>query len=312
MHKSLLKRAGKWFLVAMFSCLMTAPVAFVYALPPAPIGYINDYADILTPSQESQLEEQLVAFEKTSTIQVAVVIVKNLSGDYIENYAAELFADWGIGDKEKDNGILFLVAIEERQMRFEVGYGLEGAFTDAQAGAIIRNDITPLFKQGNYFGGIEKGLLGVIQATRGEYKDETVPFEEPNLGPLTHIPTIGFFGFMAIQLLVAVLGRSKSWWLGGVLGAGGGGTLMYFNPFELPMLFGILITIFLTVCGLVFDYAVSATYAHRSANGGSGSSWRSGGGWGSSSSGRSSSSGSSGRSSFGGGSSGGGGASGRW
>lgn len=293
------------FLLAIFSLITFAPVVSAYVSPGSPKGYVNDYADILSVSEKSDLEQQLVAFEKTSAVQIAVVTVKNLSGDYIENYAAQLFKEWGVGGKEKDSGVLFLVAVEDRKVRLEVGYGLEGALTDGEAGAIIRNEITPFFKQGKYFEGITNGVHGVMSATQGEYAGDTTTTSSPSIpGFFNNFPIILFFGFMFLQFLASILGRSKSWWLGGVLGASVGGAMIYFDFLALPLFFSILITAFLTVCGLVFDYVVSSTHARAQASGAS-SPWWVGGGGGSSSGGSS-------FGGFSGGSSGGGGASGSW
>ena len=108
--------------------------------------YVNDFAGVLTKDQVLELSQQLFSLEKANGNQVAVVIVKNLDGDYIEHYATKLYEKWGMGTKEKDEGVLFLVAIEERTMRIEVGYGLEPVLTDGISKNILDNTVRPEFK----------------------------------------------------------------------------------------------------------------------------------------------------------------------
>src|SRR3990170_5163094 len=136
---------GGVFLLAKFS------LAAVY---PAPIGYVNDFAGVLSQEMENSLEDRLSSFTASTSNEIAVVTLSSLEGETVEGAAVKLFEEWGIGDKDKDNGVLLLVAINDRQMRIEVGYGLEPVLTDSRSGNIIRDQITPLFKAGNYEGGI--------------------------------------------------------------------------------------------------------------------------------------------------------------
>ncbi|MEK7538765.1 MAG: TPM domain-containing protein [Patescibacteria group bacterium] len=301
MGKSLFKIGAALLGAALFS-FVSLQAVFAYVSLGSPKGYVSDYANVLTIEQKAGLEQKLSDFEKTSAVQVAVVTVKNLSGDYIENYAEKLFAEWGIGDKEKDSGVLLLIAVEDRKLRIEVGYGLEGTFTDGQAGAIIRNDITPSFKDGKYFAGISKGVESIMQATKGEYVGTGNTEDSGTSFPSDGFAIVIFFGFVALQFLTSILGRSKSWWLGGVLGAGTGGIIMFLNLFALSLFWGAVVAGGLTLVGLVFDYIVSSAYTQARARGISNPWWIGGGG----------SSGGSSFGGFGGGSSGGGGASGSW
>lgn len=118
-------------------------------------GYINDNAGLLSPQAKSELEAKLAQLEKDTTAQVFVATVKSLEGDSIEDYASRLFEKWKIGQKDKDNGVLFLVALDDRKMRIEVGYGLEPVITDGRAGRIRDDDVLPLFKSNDYEGGIK-------------------------------------------------------------------------------------------------------------------------------------------------------------
>lgn len=138
---------------------------------PAPTGYINDYAEVLTSEQKTTLENSLKEYEQKSTNEITVAIVKGLSGGEIDDFTVRAFEEWKIGKKGQDNGLLLLAAIEDRKMRIEIGYGLEPYLTDSQAGEIIRNVIAPEFKKGNYnqgiIDGVEKIKFNIDTATSG-------------------------------------------------------------------------------------------------------------------------------------------------
>lgn len=136
--------------------------------PERPMAFVSDYANVL--GDTILLEEKIKKFEKETSNEIAVVTIDSLEGVTIEEYAVNLFEKWGIGKAGKDNGVLLLVAIKDRQVRIEVGYGLEGALPDSLAGSIIRNEITPFFEQENYQEGVERGVEAIMAATKGEYK----------------------------------------------------------------------------------------------------------------------------------------------
>ncbi len=277
------------------------PPAFAYSSPGAPTGYVNDFAKVLSTEAKQSLETELTAFEKQTSNEITIAIVPNMGGDYIENYAVKLFEEWGIGKKDKDNGVLLLLAIEEREMRIEVGYGLEGALPDSIAQSILNNDMTPLLKSGDYDGAIIAGVQAIEQATRGEY---TAPNQSQNAleqllqeNPMSVLIPILF----VFQFFAAILGRSRSWWAGGVIGFLGALGIGWF--FALSLLFSVPLAIFLTILGLIFDYIVSTGYQNAKARGVNPPWWIGGPGRGG---------GGGGFGGFGGGMSGGGGASGRW
>jgi len=137
---------------------------------PNPATLVTDLAGVLTAEQKQALENKLVAIDDNSSNQIAVVIIPSLDGYPKEEYANKLFRDWGIGNKKTNNGILLLIAINDRQIRIEVGYGLEGAIPDITALNIIDNDIKPAFKAGNYYEGIDKATDNIAKAAVGEYK----------------------------------------------------------------------------------------------------------------------------------------------
>jgi uncharacterized protein len=164
------------FLLTTFLCLQ----AFLFAnnsyaqniiAKPNPATLVTDVAGVLTPEQKQALENKLVAIDDSSSNQIAVVIIPSLDGYPKEEYATKLFRDWGIGNKKTNNGILLLIAINDRQIRIEVGYGLEGAIPDITALNIIDNDIKPAFKAGNYYEGIDQATDNIAKAAVGEYKE---------------------------------------------------------------------------------------------------------------------------------------------
>lgn len=154
----------EWFLYVNRRFLRVLRLLFpvyCFALPwafsveyPSPTGYVTDAAGLLDPASRQQLEQQLSEFEKRTTYEIAVVTIPSLEGETIESYAVELFRRWGIGKKWKDNGVLLLIAAQDRKIRIEVGYGLEALIPDAAAGSIIRSDLTPAFRQSRYAEGI--------------------------------------------------------------------------------------------------------------------------------------------------------------
>lgn len=271
-----------------------APVAAFAEFPVPPNdGFVTDTAGIVGAVQESLLEETLQSYKAQTSNEIAVVVLRSLEGFAIEDAALDIGRKWGVGSV-KNNGVLLLIAYEERQVRIEVGYGLEGAVPDLVAQGIIDTDITPLFREGDYAGGISAAVQALQKHIGNEYTADR--YSQPPESPF------GGLGFIFIvigaQWLLAILGRTKSWWLGGVVGGIGGAVLAY--------LFGWWLAIpALVPLGLLLDFVVSKNYKARGHT-----SWWAGGGWGPGGGG--SFGGGGGFGGFGGGSFGGGGASGRW
>ena len=141
-----------------------------YSKLPKPQGYITDNAHLLSGSTRSRIEGLIRELHLKTSSEIAVVTIKTFDPySSIEEYAVELFEEWGIGEKNKDNGVLFLVSITEKKIKIEVGYGLEGAIPDARAGDIIRRIITPAFKEGDFNLGILGGTKAIVQYVAGEY-----------------------------------------------------------------------------------------------------------------------------------------------
>ena len=163
----------KLFTIIVF--LFVSALAFTQsvnkAIParPSPPQLVNDFTKTLTNDQQKTLEEKLVAFDKESSTQIAVVLVNDLQGYEISEYALAILRNWGVGQKDKNNGVVLLIAIEERMVRIETGYGAEGALPDATCKHIIDEEIVPGFKGKDYFGGINRGTDAIIRALKGEY-----------------------------------------------------------------------------------------------------------------------------------------------
>jgi uncharacterized protein len=154
--------------VGLAVCLVS--FAFAFDFPPL-TGRVIDQANVMTAQSRSDTESKLKTLEDKSGIQLVVATVKSLQGSDIESYANELFRFWKIGQAQKNNGVLLLVAPAEHKVRIEVGYGLEGTLTDALSSVIISSAIVPRFKTGDFSGGIERGVDGVIGVLSGDTTD---------------------------------------------------------------------------------------------------------------------------------------------
>ncbi len=138
---------------------------------PALTGRVVDAANLLTPDQRAGIEAKLKAHEDKTSDQVVVATVPSLQGTTIEDFGNRLFRDWKLGQAKTNNGVLLLVAPAERKVRIEVGYGLEGALTDALSKVIIASAITPRFKQGDFAGGIGAGIDGILAILSGDAQE---------------------------------------------------------------------------------------------------------------------------------------------
>ena len=151
-----------WRLVALLLALVGAQLAHAQSFP-ALSGRVLDEANLLSPAQETEITAKLEGLERQSGRQLVVVTIADLQGYEIADYGFRLGDKWGIGTKEKDDGALLIVAPKARRVRIEVGYGLEGILTDALSGRIIRNDIVPHFKTGDFPGGIIAGVDALVK-----------------------------------------------------------------------------------------------------------------------------------------------------
>ena len=202
----------KWLFLLIFF-LWCLPFAANGLDVPRLQGYVNDYAGIISPPAKLKIEEALRAFEQSDSTQIVILTVPSLEGQNIEEFGIKVGEAWKVGKKGKDNGVLFIVAKQDRKIRIEVGYGLEGKLTDLTAGRIIDRVINPRFKQGDFDGGFIAGVSSLIDATRGEFRAEQRPARRGQRGIS---PFLSVFLFLAIFTLIM---GSVSRVLGGVIGA---------------------------------------------------------------------------------------------
>ncbi|WP_133490361.1 YgcG family protein [Alcanivorax sp. 24] len=159
--------------------MLVLPTAWAAPEFPALTGRVVDNAGLLSSQQARALEQRLAEAESRTSNQVVVVTLPDLQGYTIEDYGYQLGRAWGLGQVEHDNGALLIVAPNERKVRIEVGYGLEGVLTDALSHSIIQNGILPAFRQGDFATGIEQGVTAILAAINGEY---TAPVKKTNKG----------------------------------------------------------------------------------------------------------------------------------
>jgi uncharacterized protein len=207
-------------------------------LPPAPRQYVTDEARVIAPGLLAQLNQRLGAFEKaTSTQIVAVVYPKLPEGAALDDYAQRLYSAWKIGTKKNSNGVLMLVFVQDRKMRIQPGYGLEGAMPDALCSRIIRETMAPAFRDGKYGAGLASGISAVMQATKGEYKGTGRKADKPMTLLDFLFSPLGFF--LLVMIVLVVINRNRrdvgrgdispgaaaatGFFIGGMSGGGGSG-----------------------------------------------------------------------------------------
>ncbi len=210
---------------ALFLCICLAWLHAFAADVPYLSGRITDNAELLGAGTKEKLNALLKAHEAETGNQIAVLTVNSLEGESVEEYAHTVFNAWKLGQKGKDNGVLVLVAPNERRMRIEVGYGLEDTLTDVAASRIIRNVMTPRFKEGNYEAGIAAGVQAVIGQIAGT---ETLPADPPSGGegksssffegpdlPLPERILFGafIFGIIGLFTVIGILTPGMGWFL---------------------------------------------------------------------------------------------------
>lgn len=261
-------------------------------------GHVNDYAAMLSTASQRQLEALLTDLERKESTQIVVLTIPSLQGDSLEDFSIRVAEAWKIGQVKLDNGAILLIAKNDRKIRIDVGYGLEGRLTDLLAGRIIHNVIAPQFKSGEFDRGITEGVAAMIDAVRGEFSVTDAP-RQPRKSQ-TGVPVIALF---ALFFLINALGRASR-----VMGAAAGAVLF---PIAGALFFGLgpLLLLGLIPLGLVAGLLIGLIGGPLVSGGTH--SGRRGGYWGGGSGGGFSSGGFGGFSGGGGGF-GGGGASGGW
>ncbi|MCX6751573.1 MAG: TPM domain-containing protein [Candidatus Nomurabacteria bacterium] len=287
------------FLVSVLSFFVLAHLSLAFDVPNRPQSFVNDFTNTLSAGDKNSLETKISDFEKQTSNEIAVVIIPSLDGDTVENVAQNIFTKWGIGKKDKNNGVLILVAMAEHKTRIHTGYGVEGDLTDLATSYIQSEIMTPAFRENNYYSGINGAVDKIIENLGG---NNIVPEGYSGTEKSGGID-FEFIIFFALQWIIAILARSKSWWGGGVLGALIGGGIWLFGSFSLFS--SIFLFVFLIIFGLGLDFFISRKYQAVKNSGGHFPWWIGGGGFGGGKSGG-------GFGGFGGGFSGGGGSSGSW
>ncbi|MES2809348.1 MAG: TPM domain-containing protein [Bacteroidota bacterium] len=157
----------------LFVGLLIASVAlFAQELPPKSNTLVTDYTNTLTGEQKQALENKLVAFADSSSTQIAVVIIHSIGQYDVNEYAQKLGRAWGVGQQNKNNGIVVLVALDDRKLSIQTGYGVEGALPDVITQQIRTREINPRFREKDYYGGLDAGTDAIIKYTKGEYEAE--------------------------------------------------------------------------------------------------------------------------------------------
>lgn len=208
-------------LLALLACAVPAAAQPLQPVP-ALAARVTDLTGTLTADQQADLEQKLAAFEQRKGAQIALLVVNTTQPETIEQYSIRVVEVWKLGREQPDDGVLLLVAMQDRQLRIEVGYGLEGALPDAIASRIIRETITPLFQQGDFYGGIGAGLTRIMGVVDGEPLPP--PDQRWNGGagePIAGLLPVLFFGVVVVgALLRAVFGRTAGALLTGGLTGG--------------------------------------------------------------------------------------------
>ena len=208
----LLRRVWVLSFLLLFSALPTWGIPE----PPQPPRRVNDFAGMLGPEGSSRIESLLAAYEDSTSTQIAVVFVENLEGYEVADYASRIFEQWNIGQKGTNNGLLILVARDDRKIRLETGYGLEERLTDALSRRIIEQDILPLFRKGDVEGGITAGIYRVTEVLSGAYQAKEGSGSDLWADLKRSLP----FSLAILVILLLLIAR-------GAGGGGGGGRATY-------------------------------------------------------------------------------------
>lgn len=184
-----------------------------FKIPPIPEKQtsVYDYYELLSPTEKSYLEDKLVKYSDTTSTQIVIAIIASTEGEYINYLGAQWAETWGIGQAKEDNGILILLAKDDRRIGINTGKGVEHLLTDAMSRRIIERDIIPFFKIDDYYGGLNRGTDAIFEVLQGEYKGTRKQDETP-------FP-VGVFVFLFFILILFIIAISKSKHKGG--GSGG-------------------------------------------------------------------------------------------
>lgn len=197
----------QWTCLAMFFILSIFSLQSVaQQLPdkPNPPRLVNDFAKVFSENDGQLLEQKLLAYNDSTSTQIVIVTVTSLDGYPVDDYSFQLGNKWGIGQKGKNNGILILIAKDDRKAFIATGYGMEGALNDGKLGTILRREMIPYFKSGDYYGGVNNGIDKMIAAAGGEFVSE-------DDGSNGKDSPVGFLGIVLLVFLIFGIGFYKSY-----------------------------------------------------------------------------------------------------
>jgi uncharacterized protein len=211
-------------ILALFASAIVAHAA--ETIPPKPDRYFNDYAGVVSPGVAQRFNEQLAQFERETSDQIVVAIWRTMpSQSSIEDFTERTFQTWQVGQKGRNNGVVFFVFVDDHRMRIQPGYGLEGALPDITCNEIIRDAVAPRFRAKDFEGGLAAGIDLIFKAIRGEYKGSGKTVRESGSSQSSTAGLLVFF-FVLIIFLLAVRASRR---FGGYRYTGGGGPFVSGN-----------------------------------------------------------------------------------
>lgn len=243
-----LRNSRTTFLITLFLCLLAASVSYSAGVPERPLNYVVDLAGIVDDATENRLNGYLQQLEQKTTVQLVILTIKSLEGESIEDFSISIAHDkWKLGQKGKDNGVLFLISLNDRKYRIEVGYGLEAVLPDSLVGSLGRNTLVPFFKKGDYSNGIFAATLAMANeiASDSGVTINGMPTIKPGIQQKRMDKPAGLFNtiagivilfillilfiknprlFLLLFLFSSMGGRMGSWGGGGGFGGGGFGS----------------------------------------------------------------------------------------
>ena len=218
-------RLGRPVLVVLLLAALAGAASAALPIPPPPDRRINDYAGVLSADERARLEDTLRARERESSNQIVVAIFRSLQGESLEDYSIRLAQAWRVGQKSLSNGVVFLIFVDDRKTRLEVGYGLEAKLTDALSSQILREVVAPRFREGKIADGISAGLDAIEQAIAGTYKaaPQGQPAQAQGWNPMQLILLLIVVGGIFSIVIPALYGSHirRQGWTGGSRGWGG-------------------------------------------------------------------------------------------
>ncbi|HVO11583.1 MAG TPA: TPM domain-containing protein [Vicinamibacteria bacterium] len=192
-------------------------------LPPPPKAHFNDYAGVVSAADAQRLDARLAEFEKQTSTQIVVAVFPKLTWPDLDEFTNRTAQAWGVGQKKLDNGAVLFVFVEDRRMKIEVGYGLEGALPDQLAARILDLEVRPRFRQGDWVGGLTAGIDAMMAATRGEYKAQAPAQKAKGTSGLSIVILLAF---LLLFLWLSSIGSrafgGRTYGRGGWRGGGGG------------------------------------------------------------------------------------------